>query len=64
MDTPQANPEGYEECNLNNLAKNLKGHLLIIHDDNDHTCVLQHTLSFMKACIILICLFIPDTIIM
>ena len=51
MDTPQANPEGYEECNLNNLAKNLKGHLLIIHDDNDHTCVLQHTLSFMKACI-------------
>ena len=51
MDTPQANPEGYEECNLNNLAKNLRGHLLIIHDDNDHTCVLQHTLSFMKACI-------------
>lgn len=51
MDTPQANPAGYEECNLNNMAKNLKGHLLIIHDDNDHTCVLQHTLSFMKACI-------------
>lgn len=51
MDMPQTNPEGYEECNMNNLAKNLKGHLLIIHDDNDHTCVLQHSLSFMKACI-------------
>lgn len=51
MDTPQDNPEGYEETNLNRLAGNLKGHLLIIHDDNDHTCVLQHSLSFMKACI-------------
>ena len=51
MDTPQANPDGYEECNLNNLAGNLKGRLLVIHDDYDHTCVLQHTLSFMKACV-------------
>ncbi len=51
MDTPQTNADGYEECNLNNLAKNLKGHLLVIHDDSDHTCVLQHSLSFMKACI-------------
>lgn len=51
MDSPQSNPEGYEKCNLNNLAGNLKGHLLIIHDDYDHTCVLQHTLSFMKSCV-------------
>ena len=51
MDTPQSNPEGYKECNLKNLAGNLKGHLLIIHDDQDDTCVPQHTLSFMKACI-------------
>ena len=51
MDTPQTNKEGYEETNLNNLAGNLKGHLLLIHDDYDHTCVLQHTLSFMKACV-------------
>ena len=51
MDTPQSNPEGYEQCNLKNLAGNLKGHLLIIHDDHDDTCVPQHTLSFMKACI-------------
>ena len=51
MDTPQTNPEGYQETNLKNLAGKLKGHLLIIHDDHDDTCVPQHTLSFMKACV-------------
>lgn len=51
MDTPQSNPEGYKQTNLKNLAGQLKGHLLIIHDDHDDTCVPQHTLSFMKACI-------------
>ena len=51
MDTPQSNPEGYKECNLRNLAGQLKGRLLIIHDDHDDTCVPQHTLSFMKACV-------------
>lgn len=51
MDTPQNNPEGYKKCNLNNHAGNLKGRLLIIHDDHDDTCVPQHTLSFMKACV-------------
>ena len=51
MDTPQTNPEGYKETNLKNLAGNLQGHLLIIHDDHDDTCVPQHTLSFMKACV-------------
>lgn len=49
MDTPEANPEGYKATNLNNLAGNLKGRLLIIHDDHDDTCVPQHALSFMKA---------------
>lgn len=51
MDTPQTNPEGYEQTNLKNLAGNLKGHLLLIHDDHDDTCVPQHTLSFIKACV-------------
>ncbi len=51
MDTPQSNPDGYKATNLKNLAGNLKGHLLIIHDDHDDTCVPQHTLSFMKACV-------------
>ncbi|MCR4764746.1 MAG: S9 family peptidase [Bacteroidaceae bacterium] len=51
MDTPQSNPEGYKETNLRNLAGNLKGHLLMIHDYQDDTCVPQHTLSFIKACV-------------
>lgn len=51
MDTPETNPEGYEQGNLKNLAGELKGHLLLIHDDHDDTCVPQHTLSFMKACV-------------
>lgn len=51
MDTPDNNPEGYEQGNLNNMAGNLKGHLLLIHDDHDDTCVPQHTFSFLKACV-------------
>lgn len=51
MDTPQDNPEGYKKTNLCNFASKLKGHLLLIHDDHDSTCVPQHSLSFIKACI-------------
>lgn len=51
MDTPENNPEGYKQSDLKNLAKELKGNLLIIHDDHDDTCVPQHALSFMKACV-------------
>lgn len=51
MDMPQTNPEGYKESNLNLKAGNLKGRLLVIYGGNDPTCVPQHTLSFMRACI-------------
>lgn len=51
MSTPQENPEGYEEASLLNKAKNLKGRLQVIFGYNDPTCVPQHTLSFMSACI-------------
>lgn len=51
MDTPESNPEGYEECDLTRLAGELKGHLLLIQDDNDPVVVPQHTLSFLKACV-------------
>ena len=51
MDTPQSNPEGYAETDLRSLAGQLKGHLLMIHDYQDDTCVPQHTLSFIKACV-------------
>lgn len=50
MDTPQKNPEGYESSNLLNKAKNLKGRLQIIVGYNDPTCVLQHSLSFLRKC--------------
>lgn len=51
MDTPQSNPDGYAKTSLLNKAKYLKGRLLLIYGGNDPTCVPQHTLSFMRACI-------------
>lgn len=51
MDTPQSNPQGYEETSLLNKAGSLKGRLLVIYGGNDNVCVPQHTLSFMRACI-------------
>lgn len=50
MDTPQANPEGYEQTSLINKAKNLKGKLQIIIGMNDPTVVPQHALQFLNAC--------------
>lgn len=50
MDTPQENPEGYESSSLLPKAKNLKGRLQIIVGYNDPTCVMQHSLSFLRAC--------------
>lgn len=51
MDTPQENPEGYEESSLLNKAGRLQSRLLIIHGDEDPTVVMQHTLQFLKASI-------------
>jgi len=51
MDSPQENPAGYEKTSMNRLAGNLKGRLLVIHGDQDHTVVWQNSLSFLKACI-------------
>ncbi|MDR3060903.1 MAG: S9 family peptidase, partial [Dysgonamonadaceae bacterium] len=51
MDTPQENKQGYENVSLLNLAGNLKGHLLLIHGDEDPTVVWQNSLAFLKACI-------------
>ncbi|MDR0427886.1 MAG: S9 family peptidase [Dysgonamonadaceae bacterium] len=51
MDSPEENPEGYEKTNMNNLAGNLKGRLLLIHGDEDPIVVWQHSLSFLKTCI-------------
>jgi dipeptidyl-peptidase 4 len=48
MDTPQENPEGYNETNLLNYAGNLKGKLLLVHGTMDSTVLWQHTLMFCK----------------
>lgn len=51
MDTPQSNPEGYRNSNLREKAGNLKGRLEIIIGGTDPTCVPQHSITFLRACI-------------
>jgi dipeptidyl aminopeptidase/acylaminoacyl peptidase len=51
MDSPQENPEGYAANCLNDKAKNLKGRLLVIHGAMDDVVVMQHSLTFLNACI-------------
>jgi len=51
MDTPQTNPEGYENTSLLNKAKNLTGDLLMIHGTQDDVVVWQHSLAFAQKCV-------------
>ena len=51
MGSPKENAQGYENSNLNRIAGNLQGHLLLIHGDQDPVVVWQHSLSFLKSCI-------------
>ncbi|MEI8279577.1 MAG: DPP IV N-terminal domain-containing protein [Bacteroidota bacterium] len=51
MDTPQQNPEGYEEANLLTKVKNLKGKLMLIHGTDDNTVVWQQSIDFIKKCV-------------
>jgi dipeptidyl-peptidase-4 len=51
MDTPESNPDGYKNACLLNRVKDLKGKLLIIHDDQDGTVVPQNSLTFLKKCV-------------
>jgi len=51
MDTPQENPQGYQNANLTNHVKNLKGKLLMIHGMDDDVVVMQHNVNFLKACV-------------
>ena len=51
MDSPQANPQGYESTSLVGKAGNLKGKLLICQGAVDDTVVQQHCLNFLQACI-------------
>lgn len=51
MDTPQNNPEGYNQANLLDKVQNLKGHLLMIHGAQDDVVVWQHSIKFIKAAV-------------
>jgi dipeptidyl-peptidase 4 len=51
MDTPKQNPEGYEDANLTNYVKDLKGKLLIIHGTDDDVVLWQHSLTYIKKCV-------------
>lgn len=51
MDSPQENPDGYQNNCLVNKAKDLQGRLLVIHGAEDNTVVWQHSIEFVQACI-------------
>ncbi|MEP7165522.1 MAG: DPP IV N-terminal domain-containing protein [Ferruginibacter sp.] len=51
MDTPQENPEGYEETNLIKQVSKLKGKLLLIHGLQDPVVVQQNSVNFVKAAV-------------
>ena len=52
MDHPDVNPEGYELTSLINKAKDLKGKLLICQGVIDPVVLWQHSLSFVRACVV------------
>ncbi len=51
MDTPDENPEGYQNTSLVNKAGDLEGRLLVIHGAEDNTVVWQNSIEFIQACI-------------
>jgi dipeptidyl-peptidase 4 len=48
MDTPSENQKGFDEANVLNYVKNLKGKLLLIHGTSDDVVVMQHNLALVK----------------
>jgi dipeptidyl-peptidase-4 len=51
MDTPEQNPEGYQNANLVGSAKNLKDRLMLIHGTVDDVVVWQHSQEMVKQCV-------------
>lgn len=51
MDTPQTNPDGYNNSNLLNYVDQLEGKLLIFHGTMDPTVVWQNSLQFISKSI-------------
>ena len=52
MDHPDVNPEGYAKTSLINSAKNLQGKLLICQGAIDPVVLWQHSLSFVRECVV------------
>ena len=51
MDTPQENPEGYEQNCVTDKIGNLNGRLLVIHGDIDSTVLWQNSLRLMQSAV-------------
>ena len=51
MDTPQENPEGYENARLTDKCGRLQGDLLVIHGLDDETVLPEHTYRLLKDCV-------------
>ncbi len=51
MDKPKDNKVGYDDANLLNYVKNLKGKLLVIHGTSDDVVVWQHSIDYIKKCV-------------
>ena len=49
MSTPQLNPEGYERSSVIAAAKDLTGHLLLLHGTLDDNVHLQNTIQLVYA---------------
>ena len=52
MDNPDVNPDGYAKTSLINKAKDLKGKLLICQGAIDPVVLWEHSLSFVRACVV------------
>ena len=51
MDTPEENPDGYEETNMINHVPSLQGKLMLIHGMQDDVVVMQHSIKFIRECV-------------
>jgi dipeptidyl-peptidase-4 len=51
MDTPEENPQGYEQANLLNHVQDLRGDLMLIHGTSDDVVVWQHSLQYLEKCV-------------
>ena len=51
MDTPQTNPEGYEQSSLLNQVGEYRGKQLIIHGGQDPVVVWQNSLMYLRRAV-------------